>query len=139
MRKAAAQARAVRHPRVASSGANVDCRPSAPVSVFVFHGTADRLVPFDRGSTKFQIGPVRTDNSVAVAFWVKEDGCSPVPHHEESSEVHVDTYSGCKAGTGVQLYAIQGGHHTWPGTGPSGNHVAATDFMWAFFSRHPKP
>ena len=27
---------------------NVDCKPSAPVSVIVFHGTADRLVPFQR-------------------------------------------------------------------------------------------
>jgi len=119
---------------------NVDCRPSGPVSVLVFHGTADRLVFFDGGTTKYQVGPVRTDNSVAaaVAFWVKQDGCSPAPYHEESAEVHVDTYSGCKSGTSVELYAIQGGHHMWPGTSLSGNHVAATDLMWAFFSQHPK-
>jgi polyhydroxybutyrate depolymerase len=119
---------------------NVDCRPSVPVSVLVFHGTADRLVPYEGGTTKFQMGPPRTDNSVAAAvtFWVKRDGCSPVPHHEESSEVHVDTYSACKAGTSVQLYAIQGGRHIWPGTPISANHVAATDLMWTFFSQHPK-
>ena len=28
---------------------NLNCRPSAPVSVLVFHGTADRLVAFDGG------------------------------------------------------------------------------------------
>lgn len=60
-------------------------------------------------------------------------------HHEKSSEVHVDSYSGCKAGTSVQLHATQGGGHMRPGTGSSGNHVAATDLMWTFFSRHPKP
>jgi len=120
---------------------NVDCGPSAPVSVLVFHGTADHLVPFEGGTTRFQIGPVRSDNSVAaaVAFWVKQDGCSPAPHHQESSEGHVDTYSGCKAGSGVQLYAIQGGRHMWPGAAISGNHVAATNLMWTFFSQHPKP
>jgi polyhydroxybutyrate depolymerase len=54
-----------------------DCRPSRPVSVIVFHGTADRLVPFNGGSTPFQIGPKRSDTSVpsTVAFWVKQDGC----------------------------------------------------------------
>lgn len=57
---------------------NVDCWPSNRISVIVFHGTADRLVPFDGGTTRFQIGPKRTDNSVAnaVEFSVRQDGCS---------------------------------------------------------------
>src|SRR5713226_6114518 len=51
---------------------NIDCRPSGPVSVIVFHGSADRLVPFNGGSTPFQIGSKRSDTSVAnaIAFWV---------------------------------------------------------------------
>ena len=120
---------------------NTDCRPTGPVSVIVFHGTADRLVPFTGGSTPFQIGPRRSDNSVtnAVAFWVKNDGCSPTPKHNENSAAHTDIYSGCKNGTGVALYAIQGGRHLWPGSRISGNSVAATDLMWSFFVQHPKP
>jgi len=120
---------------------NIDCRPSGPVSVIVFHGSADRLVPFNGGSTPFQIGPKRSDNSVAnaVAFWVKNDGCSPNPKHEENSAAHTDIYSGCKNGTGVALYAIQGGRHLWPGSRISGNSVPATDLMWSFFVQHPKP
>jgi polyhydroxybutyrate depolymerase len=119
---------------------NVACKPSAPVSVIVFHGTADRLVPFNGGSTPYQIGQHRTDTPVAdaVAFWVKENGCAPTPKRQESSEVHVDTYSGCKDGTGVALYAIQGGHHTWPGTSISHVDLPATDVMWKFFMQHPK-
>jgi hypothetical protein len=27
----------------------------------------------------------------------------------------------------------------WPGTHLSGNTVAATDLMWDFFAKHPKP
>ena len=120
---------------------NIDCRPSGPVSVIVFHGSADRLVPFNGGSTPFQIGPKRSDNSVAnaVAFWVKNDGCSPNPKHEENSAAHTDIYSGCKNGTGVALYAIQGGRHLWPGSRIRGNSVPATDLMWSFFVQHPKP
>jgi len=120
---------------------NVDCHPSSGVSVMIFHGTADRLVPFEGGSTPFQSGERRSDNSVggAVDFWVKRDGCVARPKHEESSEVHVDQYSGCQDGTAVALYAIQGGRHMWPGHRFSGNSVPATDLMWAFFAAHPKP
>ena len=119
---------------------NVPCKPTAPVSVIVFHGTADRLVPFDGGESAFQVGPHRTDTSVAetVAFWVKENGCAPAPKSELTTEVHIDTYSGCKDGTGVALYAIQGGHHMWPGASMSGVQLSATDVMWKFFAQHPK-
>jgi poly(3-hydroxybutyrate) depolymerase len=39
----------------------------------------------------------------------------------------------------VALYAIQGGHHMWPGLAISGNNVPATDLIWSFFAAHPKP
>jgi len=39
----------------------------------------------------------------------------------------------------VALYAIQGGHHIWPGSDISGNHVAASEIIWRFFVAHPKP
>ncbi len=120
---------------------NVDCRPSAPVSVLIFHGTADRLVPYEGGSTPFQIGGRRNDTPVAeaVAFWVKRNACSPTPRQEKLAEARVDTYSGCAGGTGVQLYTIEGGRHMWPGTSISGNHVPASDLIWEFFAAHPKP
>lgn len=119
---------------------NLFCKPSSPVSIIVFHGTADRLVPFDGGSSPFQLGPKRNDTPVAeaIAFWVKRDGCSVTPKHDETPALHSDVYTGCKDGTGVELYAVQGGHHVWPGAPISGNSVPATDLMWAFFSQHPK-
>jgi len=120
---------------------NVECHPAAPVSVLIFHGTADHLVPFNGGSTPFQIGGKRNDNSVAYAveFWVKRDGCSASPRREETTDARIDRYSDCQAGSAVALYAIQGGHHMWPGIGISGNSVPATDLIWSFFSAHPKP
>jgi polyhydroxybutyrate depolymerase len=120
---------------------NIVCHPSSPVSVIVFHGTADRLVPFEGGATPFQMGPPRSDTPVAttVTFWAKQDGCSPTPKHEETPQLHIDAYSNCQRGTGVALYAIQGGRHMWPGTRFSRNNVAATEIMWKFFVQHPKP
>lgn len=120
---------------------DLDCHPSNPVSVIVVHGTADRLVPFEGGSTPFQMGSRRSDTSVSstTAFWVKQDGCSPTPQHEASDQVHIETYSGCRMGSAVAAYAIQGGHHIWPGTRFSRNDVPATSLMWTFFAQHPKP
>lgn len=120
---------------------NLACRPANRVSVIIFHGTADRLVPFNGGSTPFQLGPKRKDTPVmdTVAFWVKKDGCAAQPAHEESTELHTDKYDACEEGTAVELYAVQGGHHIWPGVRMSGNSVPATHLMWAFFSQHPKP
>jgi polyhydroxybutyrate depolymerase len=120
---------------------NVDCRPSQPVSAIVFHGTADRVVPFNGGSTPFQPAGRRTDGSVAgaVGFWVKEDACASSPARHETAEVDTTIYSGCKDGAGVALYAIQGGRHIWPGHPFSGNHVPATNLMWSFFTQHAKP
>jgi polyhydroxybutyrate depolymerase len=111
------------------------------VSVIVFHGTADNLVPFNGGTTPFQVGSKRSDTPVndTVAFWVTRDACSPTPNHEETREVHIDKYSACKDSTAVALYAIQGGHHMWPGLRISGNQVPATDLIWSFFAAHPKP
>ncbi|HJY87163.1 MAG TPA: hypothetical protein VKE24_10035, partial [Candidatus Acidoferrales bacterium] len=78
---------------------NIDCWPSGPVSVILFHGSKDRLVPFRGGSTPFQIGPRRTDNSVAnaVAFWVKQDGCSLTPKHEEMMQFTPTSIPAAKA------------------------------------------
>jgi polyhydroxybutyrate depolymerase len=117
------------------------CHPSHSVSVIVFHGTDDHLVPFNGGSTPFQVGSRRSDTSVpaTVAFWVKQDGCMPTPHRDQSAALHVEIYAGCRDGAGVALYAIEGGHHIWPGTRFSGNDVPATSLMWAFFAKHPKP
>lgn len=120
---------------------DLDCHPSPPVSLIVFHGTKDRLVPFDGGSAAFQVGTHRRDPSVAAtaAFWVKQDGCSGTPRREESAAVHVENYSGCRNGAAVAIYAVQDGHHIWPGTRFSGNDVSATNIIWSFFAHHPKP
>jgi polyhydroxybutyrate depolymerase len=95
---------------------NLDCRPTNPVSAIIFHGTADRLVPFEFVAS-------------APAFWVKEDGCASVPVREDSATVHTSVYSACKDRTGIALYAIEGGRHMWPGGRLSGNHLPATNPM----------
>jgi polyhydroxybutyrate depolymerase len=119
---------------------DTECHPSSPVSVLVFHGTADRLVPYAGGSTPYQMGSKRSDTPVkdTVASWAKRDGCSPTPVHRESGALRTDAYSGCARGTAVVLETIVGGHHMWPGLRISGNRIPASNMIWDFFATHPK-
>ena len=127
-----------------------DCRASAPVSVIVFHGTADRHVLFEGGvpATAFDRHK-RVDNSVAFAVnsWAKRDGCAAEPERSKRGHVIHDTYR-CPAGVAVELYAIEGQGHAWPGgekgirfgnVDPPTTEISATDLMWDFFAAHPRP
>jgi len=122
--------------------------PEKPVSVIIFHGTADKYVPYDGGVGKSS-GGQRQDKSVAYAvdFWVKENGCNPVPVRTEQGSIIKDDYKAGKAGSEVILYTIKNGGHAWPG-GISGirygnvdnptQEICATDLIWDFFKKHPK-
>jgi polyhydroxybutyrate depolymerase len=126
---------------------NFDCHPSQPLSVIGFHGTADENVPFNGGTGTKSIGGPRVDKPVsyAINFWVAEDGCSPTPQHTEAGSLRTDVYSNCKGGTAVELNAIVGQGHAWPGgdritrlLDAPAETVSATDLMWIFFQQHPK-
>jgi polyhydroxybutyrate depolymerase len=127
-----------------------DCHPASPVSVIVFHGTADQHILFAGGVPRSSLDPhPRSDNAVAYAvdFWKKRDGCEGAPARERKGSVVHDAYT-CRDGTAVELYAIEGQGHAWPG-GQKGrafgnvdvptSEISATDVMWEFFRRHPKP
>jgi polyhydroxybutyrate depolymerase len=119
--------------------------PEHPVSVIAFHGTADKLVPYDGGvSSELGVGFLSVAES--VAFWAKHDGCSAEPRRETSQGGGVikETYSGGKGGSEVVLYTIVGGNHMWPGMrgaallSSAKEETSATDLMWDFFTRHPR-
>ncbi|MFA6281716.1 MAG: PHB depolymerase family esterase [Candidatus Omnitrophota bacterium] len=123
--------------------------PVNPLSVIIFHGTADQYVPYNGGIGKASGGEERNDKSVAYAvdFWVKHDGCKLVPIKEEFGSIVKEQYSGGKADTEVVLYTIKDGGHCWPG-GIEGirygnvdkptQEISATDLIWDFFKKHPK-
>ena len=55
----------------------------------------------------------------------------------------------CPKRADVELYRIEGGGHTWPGSefsraiesvvGPTTFSINADDAMWTFFQAHPRP
>lgn len=102
------------------------CDPSEPVSVLQIHGTADDTILYDGGtnvgdfSTTVTDGPPYPGAVATVTRWAEVDGCSATPDAGapidldvtlDGAETNVDDYPGCDAGTGVELWTIQGGSH----------------------------
>jgi len=114
-------------------------QPSDPVSVLIIHGTADPAVPFEGGHDPNTAG-TRIDLSVAesAAFWVEANGCDgDSPEITEDDGVQHTIYSGGREGSVVEIIAIEGGEHHWPGKSADEiKKVDATQVIWEFFKAH---
>jgi polyhydroxybutyrate depolymerase len=127
------------------------CPGTTAVPVIAFHGTADTIVPFNgglggvSGTTNFRL-PV-DNNTVAedvMADWSAHNRCTSGRQESQvDTEIRLIRYDSCARGATVELYAVDGGGHTWPGSfdvphlGYTTRQISATDLMWAFFSAHP--
>jgi polyhydroxybutyrate depolymerase len=127
------------------------CGSESTVSLAVFNGTADPLVPYDGGQiTVFrrQRGAVlSTDETIRI--WQRKNRCSPEAGVTEFPDVAADgtrvtkiEYSRCKNESKVVLYRIEGGGHTWPGgrqylpvrrIGRTTRDINGCDEIWQFF------
>jgi polyhydroxybutyrate depolymerase len=119
------------------------CRPSRPVPMIAFHGTADAIVPYLGGLSR---GPEM--QLPAIPEWMaaraKLNGCDGSPAELPSSgEASGLRYAGCTQGADVDFYTIDGGGHSWPGGDPMPEWIVghttpdidATRVMWDFFRR----
>ncbi|MCK6602182.1 MAG: polyhydroxybutyrate depolymerase [Bacteroidetes bacterium] len=129
---------------VAATFASLPEHPAGPVAVLAIHSLTDRHVPFEGG-----IGPeslVKKDwipVGETVMFWVKANGCNPVPESVDSAGFRKEVF---KSGTGkeVVLITLAEGGHSWPG-GKKGRLTGdepvkapeATRLIWEFFKSHP--
>jgi polyhydroxybutyrate depolymerase len=115
------------------------CRPDRPLPVLAFHGTDDKVVPYE--GDQF-LPPVRD----WAAAWAERNGCEPEPDvvYQQGGVVG-ESWQGCEQGADVTLYTIEGGGHVWPGSGLAGiaeageRGIDATDVIWEFFEAHPRP
>ena len=123
------------------------CRPTRPVPLMVFHGTADTIVPYDGGPSGMFDLPFPD-----IPEWVAEraalSGCAATPQPVAAQgAVRGIRYTGCTGEADVVFYTIEGGGHTWPGGEPLPRSIAgettqdidATAVMWEFFSQHALP
>lgn len=120
------------------------CQPGRSVSVIHFHGTADRLNPYNGGTTAagFQFVPVEE----AMGFWAGRNECPGQPKRSEAGKVRHEVLGPCSQNSTVELYTITDGEHAWPGgeavnpqVGEPTHEISATPLMWEFFAAHPMP
>lgn len=112
------------------------CRPTRPLPVLAFHGTGDRIVPYD-GAGKALL-PIPT----WAAGWAARDGCVGAPQvFFDQGGVLGERWLDCDEHAEVVLYTIDGGGHTWPGALalPGANTIDASAIIWDFFVSHPRP
>jgi len=120
------------------------CARRRDVSIVSFMGTSDPVVPFKGGQIACCSQATIAAAPDTMAKWAAHDGCDATFAEERlSSEVRRRTWSGCKAGSGIVFYIIDGGGHTWPGSvalpklGRTTNQIKASDVIWDFFKAHP--
>jgi polyhydroxybutyrate depolymerase len=107
---------------------NVDeCKPSRPITVISFRGTADVVVPYAGGASSVVPGMPITFLGAKATFerWAEIDRCTGSSSAEDSNGC--STYSSCQDGVEVVLCTKPGGHQD-----PGNASVA-----WPVLKRHP--
>jgi polyhydroxybutyrate depolymerase len=120
------------------------CHPARSVPVIHFHGTADRLNPYEGGTTSAGFEFVSVED--AIRFWVEKNACPNPPQRTESGTIQHDVYAPCAQNSAIELYTIVDGEHAWPGgeavspqIGEPTMEISASLLMWEFFAAHPMP
>jgi polyhydroxybutyrate depolymerase len=116
---------------VAGTLAYSPCEPEQPVSVLHVQGMADRTVPYEGGG---QLGFPPLEQ--VIATWVDINDCPSSPTVDNPIEkIKRSAYTPCKAGTAIEVYAVESGGHGWV----SKYVYPLSETIWDFFAAHPKP
>lgn len=114
------------------------CDAPARPPVILFHGTSDRLLPYDGRGV---LMPVR---AFAIG-WAARDECRLASQGEvvyRQGDATGERWA-CRPGQEVELYTLEGKGHSWPGSMMpariTSQDVDATSVMWAFFKAHMRP
>jgi polyhydroxybutyrate depolymerase len=123
------------------------CTDHRAVPMIAFHGTADRVTPYNGGTSWVSPRPF-PDVSTWAANWARRNRCGANPGDSVvAADVTRLEYTNCADDAAVVLYTVRGGGHTWPGgkplpewmVGPTSRSIDASRQMWAFFREHRLP
>ncbi len=128
-----------------------NCQPSSPNAVLVINGTEDPIVPYEGGQV-IVLGQERGEvlgTEPYMQFLANLNGCETTPTitdladmEDDGTTVQIYDYGNCPSSK-LQLYRIEGGGHTWPGSidflgenlvGVTSQEFVACDVIWDFFS-----
>lgn len=123
---------------VAGVLAPAECDPSRPLPLLTTHGTEDPVLAFHELGGNGVIGQVDA--------WAQRNGCDPEPTEAPAGESVVHRTYDCPPDAAVELYVVEGGGHTWPGsefsstiesvTGPATFEIDWNELLWEFFQRY---
>jgi polyhydroxybutyrate depolymerase len=129
------------------------CRGGRPAPILLMHGTDDPSVPYNgvvvRSGADDQETRVSLGARDTLAWFVQRNHCSqsgalltfPIKGQSPGTTAQRFTPKDCTAP--VAFYLINGGGHTWPGTGgvmnpeafgPTNMDINASEEIWSFFS-----
>lgn len=130
---------------VAGAWDGVGPDPARPVPTLVFHGTADRHIPYEGGLGEKGRRVIHRSAPETAFAWAQRMGCAPKIQRSAHGAHHLDLARGAD-GTEVGLWTIQGQGHAWPGGRPwspsadaPAQDLDATALILDFFARHPAP
>jgi polyhydroxybutyrate depolymerase len=144
------------------------CKPARPVPIVTFHGTADPFVAYDgglgaaaaklpapdgSGRTLGDLGardrPKGPSVPEVLQSWARRNGCKGEASEKRLAPDVAELSYACPRGAEAELYRVDGGGHSWPGSafskqiesvvGPTTDSISANEVMWAFFQAHPLP
>lgn len=113
----------------------ISCQPAQPVSIIDFHGMTDNVVPYNGGGVNPGTSQPFPPVEESISTWTQLNGCDKSPKVEQTGVFTSTTYSACKDGSTVELFAVKGVGHSWP----SQYIVPASQMIWDFFASHSKP
>ncbi len=120
---------------------DLGCNPVHPMPVMEIHGTNDVTVPYT-GNFPTYYGALE-----GVEQWVMRNNCDPTPIITDVPDTNTTDgctasryyYGGCDNGADVELYRIDGGGHSWPGSpipwDVTNYDMNASEVIWEFFNR----
>lgn len=128
-----------------STGMYEECDPEYPIPVIHIHGTEDNVNPYEGTSTM-------TGIEETVRFWVDRNNCDTVPVINEVPDINISDnatatrylYSGGINEHTIELFKVNGGGHSWPGSPvPGSSETVCLDFdarkeIWRFFSQYQR-
>jgi polyhydroxybutyrate depolymerase len=124
------------------------CTTVRPMPIIAFHGTADRMAPYNGGPLGDPFNPVKPIVPSIhdwIRNWAQRNQCREAGVvSAAAARVSRLEFSGCAGDAAVVLYTVDGGGHTWPGGKPLPKWLAgstatspeATAEMWKFFAAH---
>jgi polyhydroxybutyrate depolymerase len=129
---------------VAGAWSGEGTTPARPVPTLIFHGTADKHIPYGGGVGSRGRAVAHLPAPEAAYRWAQLMGCGGKPQRSFQDGAHCDAMASADGRSDVAFWTIPQGGHAWPGGkawSPTADkpveQPSATELIWDFFERHP--